>query len=69
MPAANKAPHRFNMAFVVVGPPGEAPSDDAIAHVDRIRAAWEPYFAQATDGRGSVHTTLKLRRGRRGHRR
>jgi hypothetical protein len=68
VPAANKAPHSFNMAFIVVGPPGEAPSDDAIAHVDRIRAAWEPYFAQATDGRGSVHTALKLRRGR-GHRR
>jgi len=61
VPPANKSPHSFNMAFIVIGPPGELPSDDAIAHVDRIRAAWEPYFMQATDGHGSVHTQLKLK--------
>ena len=61
VPAASKSPHKFNMAFIVVGPPGEAPSDEAIAHVDRIRAAWEPYYVQATDGHGSVDTTLKLK--------
>ena len=66
VPAANKAPHSFNMAFIVVGPSGEPPSDAAIARVDRIRAAWEPYFARATDGHGSVSTTLKLRGRTRG---
>lgn len=64
VPAANKSPHTFNMAFVLVAS-GDGPSDDGIAHVERIRAAWEPYFAQATDGHGTVSTALKLRRGRR----
>jgi hypothetical protein len=61
VPPADKAPHSFNMAFVVVGTQGHPPSDAAIAKVDRIRAAWETYFAEATDGRGSVDTTLKHR--------
>jgi len=64
VPAANKSPHSFNMAFVLVAT-GDGPSEDGIAHVERIRAAWEPYFAQATDGHGTVSTALKLRRGRR----
>ena len=61
-PAANKAPHTFNMAFIVVGEAGRFPSEASIAKVDRIRAAWEPYFAQATDGNGAVSTALKLKR-------
>jgi hypothetical protein len=59
VPAADKSPHSFNMAFILVGPPGEFPSEESIAKVDRIRAAWEPYFAQVTDGHGTVSTTLK----------
>jgi len=65
VPAASKSPHKFNMAFIVIGPPGEPPSDDAIARVDRIRAAWELYYVQATDGHGAVDTTLKLKPRRR----
>ena len=61
-PAANKAPHTFNMAFIVLGEAGQFPSGASIAKVDRIRAAWEPYFAQATDGNGAVSTALKLKR-------
>lgn len=61
-PPASKAPHTFNMAFIVVGEAGRFPSEASIAKVDRIRAAWEPYFAQATDGKGSVSTALKLKR-------
>ncbi len=62
VPAANKAPHSFNMAFIVVGRPGEFPSAESIAKVDTFRAAWEPYFNQITDGLGTVSTALKLRR-------
>jgi hypothetical protein len=62
VPAANKAPHSFNMAFVLVSEGGRFPSEASIAKIDRIRAAWEPYFAQATDGRGAVSTALKLKR-------
>jgi large repetitive protein len=61
VPAANKAPHDFKMAFLLVAPADPGPSDAGIAHVDRIRAAWEPYFAGATDGNGSVSTALKLK--------
>lgn len=61
VPPFNKAPHSFNMAFVLVSPAGQFPSEESIAKVDRIRAAWEPYFAQATDGNGSVSTALKPR--------
>jgi hypothetical protein len=68
VPPAKKAPHSFTMAFILVAPPGQFPSEEEIAKVDRFRAAWEPYFAQITNGLGSVDTTLKLRRGR-GHRR
>jgi len=62
VPAANKSPHSFNMAFIVVGEAGRFPSEASIAKVDRFRAAWEPYFAQATDGNGAVSTALKLKR-------
>lgn len=62
VPAADKSPHTFNMAFVLVSEGGQFPSEGSIAKVDRIRAAWESYFAQATDGNGAVSTALKPRR-------
>lgn len=61
VPASNRAPRSFNMAFILVAEAGQFPSADSIAKVDRIRAAWGPYFAQATDGRGSVSTVLRPR--------
>lgn len=61
-PAANKSPHSFNMAFILVSEAGTFPSEASIAKIDRIRAAWEPYFAEATDGHGAVSTALKLKR-------
>lgn len=61
VPPANKAPHSFNMAFVLVGPPGQFPSEESIAKVDRLRAAWEPHFTQITNGLGTVSTKLKMK--------
>jgi len=61
-PAAAKAPHSFNMAFILVAQADQFPSAESIARVDRIRAAWESYFAQATDGHGTVDTALRPRR-------
>lgn len=58
-PTAAKAPHSFNMAFILVAQAGEFPSDDSIAKVDRIRGAWESYFVGAVDGHGAVNTALK----------
>jgi hypothetical protein len=65
VPAANKAPHDFKMAFILVSPPGQFPSEETIAKLDRIRAQWEPYYIQITHGLATVDTTLKTRRGRR----
>jgi len=62
VPSAAKAPHSFKMAFILVAQADQFPSEDSIAKVDRIRAAWEPYFAGAVDGHGSVSTVLKPRR-------
>lgn len=62
VPDFRKAPHTFDMAFILVSEAGRFPSDASIAKVDRIRAAWEPYFAAATDGNGSVRTEIKPRR-------
>jgi hypothetical protein len=64
VPPANKAPHSFNMAFILVSPPGQFPAEETIARLDRLRAAWEPYFTQITNGLGTANTELKLRRGR-----
>jgi len=57
-PAAGVAPSSFRQAFIYVavgGPPDSADID----RIERFRQAWEPYFAQATDGRGTVHTHLE----------
>lgn len=62
VPDFRKAPHTFDMAFILVSEAGRFPSDASIAKVDRIRAAWEPYFAAATDGNGGVRTAIKPRR-------
>ncbi len=61
VPPANKAPHSFNMAFILVGLPGQFPSQESIAKVDRLRAAWEPHFTQITNGLGTVNTKLKVK--------
>ena len=61
LPPAAKSPHTFNMAFVLVAEAGQFPSAESIAKVDRIRAAWEPYFRAATDGKGAVRTALALK--------
>jgi hypothetical protein len=65
LPPAARAPRTFSTAFVLVGENGVFPSEESIAKVDAIRAAWEPYFAVATDGRGAVTTALTTLRRRR----
>lgn len=61
VPDFRKAPHVFDMAFILVSEGGQFPSDASIAKVDRIRAAWVPYFAAATDGHGTVRTAIQPR--------
>jgi hypothetical protein len=64
VPAVAKAPKAFTMAFVIVGEAGQFPSPESIAKVDGIRAAWQDYFAAAVDFRGTVDTTLQMKRRR-----
>jgi hypothetical protein len=59
VPDFRKAPHAFDMAFILVAEGGQFPSEDSIGKIDRIRAAWESYFAAAVDGKGSVRTALQ----------
>ncbi|HEX7185765.1 MAG TPA: hypothetical protein VF756_28330 [Thermoanaerobaculia bacterium] len=61
VPDSRRAPRSFNMAFILVAEGGQFPSAESITKVDRFRAAWESYFVQATDGRGSVSTVLRLK--------
>jgi hypothetical protein len=65
VPPAARSPRTFSTAFVLVGEGGAFPSEASIAKIDAIRAAWEPYFADATDGRGAVSTALTTLRRRR----
>jgi hypothetical protein len=48
----------WRQAFILLSRPGQTPVAD-IDRLERIRAAWVPYFAQATDFRGSVDTNLR----------
>lgn len=57
-PATAAAPRGFRQAFVFVAV-GEPAAAADIARVEQIRAAWEPFFARSTEGRGSVDTRLR----------
>ena len=48
-------PFREVFVYVSVGGPADAQN---IAKVERIRAAWPAFFAQSTEGRGSVDPSL-----------
>lgn len=57
LPEATRAPHVFRQAYVLVAD-AKAPATPArLAAVARIRAGFEGYFREATDGRGAVITT------------
>jgi hypothetical protein len=58
VPSVATAPKTFHMAFILVTKAGQAPSAGAVEKLDRFRARWVDYFAQATEGRGSVDTSI-----------
>jgi hypothetical protein len=57
-PSAAQATRLHRQAFVYVVGAGRTASPAAIAKLERIRQAWEPYFNAATGGRMSVDTSL-----------
>ena len=58
-PSADAAPKLYRQAFLFVVSRGRTASPAAIAKIDRIRQAWEPFYARATDSRGRVETRLQ----------
>ena len=57
-PSSANSPRVFRQAFLFVVGRGRTAAPAAIAKIDRIRRAWEPFFARAVDNRGRVETRL-----------
>ena len=58
-PTADATPKVHRQAFLFVVSRGRTADPTAIAKIDRIRLAWEPFYAQATGSRGRVDTRLQ----------
>ncbi|MGH9896753.1 MAG: hypothetical protein ACREA0_33080, partial [bacterium] len=58
IPSSLVAPKNFNFAFVLVIPRNASPDPEQVAHLDRIRREWGPFFAQATGSRARAGTEL-----------
>ena len=58
-PSADTSPKLLRQAFLFVVSRGRTADPAAIAKVDRIRLAWEPFYAQATGNRGRTDTRLQ----------
>jgi hypothetical protein len=58
-PTADVTPKLHRQAFLFVVSRGRTADPTAIAKIDRIRRAWEPFYTQATQSRGSVDTRLQ----------
>jgi hypothetical protein len=57
-PDAASAPRQFRQAFLyLVSQPRE--TGDDLSKLERIRAAWENFFTESTDGRGTMVTRLR----------
>lgn len=59
VPDVNRSPREHRQAFVYVVGVGRTADPAALAKLERMRAAWEPYFATATGGRMTVDTSLR----------
>jgi hypothetical protein len=57
-PSSDDSPRVFRQAFLFVVGRGRTAAPAAIAKVDRIRRAWEPFFARGVDNRARVETRL-----------
>ena len=57
-PDASVSQRRFRQAFALVVPRGEAPDPDAVAKLQRLRAAWHDYFEEQLEARATVASDL-----------
>ena len=58
-PSAASSPKVFRQAFVYLVSRNRTADPTAVAKIDRIRRAWEPFYAQATGNRGTADTRLQ----------
>ena len=59
LPTPDTSPKVFRQAFLFVVGRNRTAAPSAITKIDRIRAAWQSFFSQATDGRARVETRLQ----------
>ena len=57
-PSAGDSPKVHRQAFLFVVGRGRTADSSAVAKIDRVRRAWETFFARATDGRARAETRL-----------
>lgn len=57
-PDSTTAPKDFRAAIVLLTRAGTTPSQATLDKVTRFRLAWESYFGQSTDYKGSINTGL-----------
>jgi hypothetical protein len=58
-PAVDESPKVHRQAFLFLVGRAKTPDSPSVAKIDRIRLAWETFYAQATDGRSRVETRLR----------
>lgn len=58
IPSATASSKVFRQAFILLVQRGTAPSAAEVSKLNRIRQRWQEFFFQATDGLGSVNTSL-----------
>jgi uncharacterized protein (TIGR03437 family) len=57
-PDTSVSQRHFRYAFVLVVDQGEAPSQDTLNRLEKLRRLWRSYFIAHLDGRGTVATDL-----------
>jgi hypothetical protein len=58
-PASTDSSKTHRQAFIYIVTAGRSTDASQVAKLDRIRSAWEPFFAQATEGRMTAITRLR----------
>jgi len=58
LPDATVAQKTFNFAFVLLVSSGAQPAAEDLVQIERLRTAWEQFFAAAVDNRGTANTSL-----------
>jgi len=64
LPDAASSPHAFHVATLLVTPHGSGPSAEDLSKLAGFRTRFVPYFASATEGRGTMDLSLISQAGR-----